>query len=255
MAISISSPTVVPSNTLTITNLDSHHFTNDAFLTKLRAQAESFGKVCFFSPIKSFHRIFVVYHSVFDAQLAKSKLHNTPFEDVNPLRVYFGQHTKLSDDPEKHYLHLPDQLASSASTTATTTTQSETSGAALISPPGSPPVGHVDDQDMEAIDDDFTLDSVSSQDSSNATTPDSTITSTINTPLLSLAPALSDPSETKARLRKLRINTLRTSSASSLSPRSPITPTLLAFSPALDSKGEQPFITIQDWGVETTPCF
>lgn len=38
------------------------------------------------------------------------------------------------------------------------------------------------------------------------------------------------------------------SPASSLFP--PATPTVLAFSPAKESEGDQPFITVQDWGVQ-----
>ncbi|KAF9110447.1 hypothetical protein BGX27_006317 [Mortierella sp. AM989] len=238
------SPTI-PTNTLTFTNLENHHF-EDSFLLKLRAQTETFGQVCFFSPIKTFHRVFVVYHSVFDAQRAKALLHNTPLLD-STLRVYFGQHTELSIDPEKYYLHLPDQVPSSP----------EKSG--LLSPPGSPPVGHVDDQDMEALDD-FSLDS--ELPSSLTSTPESSnvnlaaIAGTSTTPALSLVPAPLDPIETKipTQLNKLRIDTLQTSLSSSISPRSPITPTRLAFSPAVGSKGEQPFITVQDWGVEATCC-
>ncbi|KAF9361851.1 hypothetical protein BGX26_011075 [Mortierella sp. AD094] len=240
-----SSPTA-PSNTLTFTNLENHHF-DQPFLLKLRAQTETFGQVCFFSPIKTFHRVFVVYHSVFDAQRAKSLLHNTRFQDAT-LRVYFGQHTELSIDPEKYYLHLPDHLP-----TATTTTTCAADNNAS-SPPGSPPVGHVDDEDMESIDD-FSLETglpsslTSSQESLALQTTPTTIY---------LAPAPYDSNESSKlppSLHKLRIDTLRTSLASSLSPRSPITPTRLAFSPAVGSQGEQPFITIQDWGVEATPCF
>ncbi|KAF9388454.1 hypothetical protein BGX21_000301 [Mortierella sp. AD011] len=231
-----------PSNTLTFTNLENHHF-DPSFLLKLRAQTETFGQVCYFSPIKTFHRVFVVYHSVLDAQRAKSLLHNSRFEDAT-LRVYFGQHTELSIDPEKYYLHLPDHLPA-ATTTCTDNNAS--------SPPGSPPVGHVHDEDMESIDD-FSLEA--GLPSSLTSSQESLILDAANA--ISLAPAPSDANESsklQSSLRKLRIDTLPTSLAASLSPRSPITPTRLAFSPAAGSQGEQPFITIQDWGFESTPCF
>ncbi|KAG0006921.1 hypothetical protein BGZ65_001761 [Modicella reniformis] len=222
------SPTV-PTNTLTITNLENHHFEQTSFLANLRAQTETFGKVCFFSPIKSFHRVFVVYHSVFDAQRAKALLHNIRFQDTT-LRVYFGQHTELTIDPEKYYLHLPGQIQASA----------EKSG--LPSPPGSPPVGYVDDEEMETVDDDFVLDTSSVQSIPSISSP---APSTSSVPTVTLG----------SKQHKLRIDTFLAPSiglASGRSPRSPITPTRLAFSPAKESVGEQPFITIQDWGV--TPC-
>ncbi|KAF9434371.1 hypothetical protein BGZ76_008130 [Entomortierella beljakovae] len=238
MTASINTPTM-PTNTLIFTDFENHHF-EETFLLKLRAQTETFGSVCFFSPIKTFHRIFVVYHDVFDAQRAKAILHNTRFQQELTLRVYFGQHTELSIDPEKYYLHLPDQLPSSP----------EKSG--LMSPPGSPPVGHVDDQDMEAIED-FSLDATTTTTTTPSLSEATATATTVSTPIITNTPALpvvSETSKVTPQLGKLRIDTLRSTLASSLSPHSPITPTRLAFSPAVGSKGEQPFITIQDWGVQ-----
>ncbi|KAK3825803.1 MAG: Calcipressin-domain-containing protein [Benniella sp.] len=232
-----SSPTV-PTNTLTFTNLENHHFEQASFLANLRAQTETFGQLCFFSPIKSFHRVFVVYHSVFDAQRAKALLHNTRFQDTT-LRVYFGQHTELNVDPEKYYLSLPGQI------------QASTDKSGLLSPPGSPPVGHVDEEELETVDDDFALEAspVSSVPSISSPAP----SSTPSVPTLSLEGAK----------HKLRIDTFLAPSVG-LAPRSPITPTRLAFSPSKESMGEQPFITIQDWGMDdclsietprlSTPC-
>ncbi|KAF8926835.1 hypothetical protein BGZ58_010893 [Dissophora ornata] len=226
-----SSPTA-PTNTLTITNLENHHFEETPLLS-LRAQTETFGTICFFSPIKSFHRVFVVYESVFDAQRAKALLHCTRFEGTT-IRVYFGQHTELSINPERHYLHLPEQQVNSAPEQIT----------GLISPPGSPPVGYVADEDMVETVEEFSLDESSSA-----------------TPELSLSSlTLDTPTESKQhqQILKLRINTIITTSPWS-APRSPITPTRLAFSPAKGLQDEQPFITIQDWGVNdaasTTQCY
>ena len=242
----MSSPTSatapVPTNTITITNLHSSHF-EEAPLQALRTQADSFGQVCFFSPIKSFKRIFVVYHTTEDAIKAKS-LHSTRFQGTT-LRVYFGQHTELSIDPEKYYLHLPENAKSCSEQTG------------LVSPPGSPPLGHVEDEEMPTIDDDFSLEA--------AATASPTLALTIEAPVPESTPAAAATAPAQSlqhQIRKLRIDThLRPSSISTLkaSPRSPVspssslyptTPTLLAFSPAKESQGEQPFITIQDWGME-----
>ncbi|KAG0361936.1 hypothetical protein BGZ54_008852 [Gamsiella multidivaricata] len=178
-----SSPTV-PTNTITITNLENHHF-EPTLLLALRTQTEAFGQVCYFSPIKSFHRVFVVYHSVFDAQKAKAFLHSTRFEDTT-LRVYFGQHTELSIDPEKYYLHLPEHV------------QVSTEKTGLISPPGSPPVCHIEDDDMD------TIENLSLDDITPSPTP-----STFSPTLI--------PSETTQyqHILKLRIDTLCTPSSSS----------------------------------------
>ncbi|CAO3573457.1 unnamed protein product [Mortierella alpina] len=245
MASPTSATAPVPTNTITITNLHSCHF-EEASLQALRAQADSFGQVCFFSPIKSFKRIFVVYHTTEDSIKAKS-LHGTRFQGTT-LRVYFGQHTELSIDPERYYLHLPENAKSCSEQTG------------LVSPPGSPPLGHVEDEEMPTIDDDFSLEA--------ATTASPTLALTVEAPVSESAPAAATvdaaaPAQNlQHQIRKLRIDThLRPSSISTLktSPRSPVspssslyptTPTLLAFSPAIESQGEQPFITIQDWGME-----
>ncbi|KAI8361067.1 hypothetical protein B0O80DRAFT_149125 [Mortierella sp. GBAus27b] len=81
-------PTIA-TNTITITNLQGPHFEKDVML-KLKAKAEEHGEVYYFAPIKSFYRVFVVYHSTFDAQRAKGVLHNSTFEDTT-IRVYYGQ--------------------------------------------------------------------------------------------------------------------------------------------------------------------
>ncbi|KAI1321648.1 hypothetical protein EDD11_003128 [Mortierella claussenii] len=249
MSSSSSTSPTVPTNTLTITDLDNHHFDEQStFLSSLRAQTELFGQVCFFSPIKSFHRVFVVYQSVFDAQRAKALLHNTRFQGIT-LRVYFGQHTELSIDPERYYLHLPEKISKTAT---------EPTGG-LISPPGSPPVGYVDDEEMEAVEDDFSLyQGLSSALSSSlvSVSTERSLSSSVDMPEVSIATLVSDTTESingrlHQQINKLRIDTLLTPSSmtSGHSPRSPITPTRLAFSPAKGSQGEQPFITIQDWGV------
>ncbi|KAG0260650.1 hypothetical protein BG011_001713 [Mortierella polycephala] len=232
---SVSSPTM-PTNTLTFTNLENSHF-DEAPLLRLRAQAESFGKICFFSPIKTFHRIFVVYHTVFDAQRAKTHFHNTRFDGIT-LRVYFGQHTELSIDPEKYYLQV--KAASEKSS--------------LNSPPGSPPLGHTDDNEMLPIEE-FSLE--------ESLAPSTSAVELAVNPVAMDETASAPVAETNTlpqQTHKLRIDTLLIpSTISTKVPRSPIspssslypsTPTLLAFSPAKESMGDQPFITIQDWGVD-----
>jgi len=256
MTIDTSAPlasAAIPSNTLTMTNFEPSHFDNTEFLNQLRAKTASYGPICF-SPIRTFRRIFVVYESTFDAQRAKASLHNTVFEDSitkarTPLRVYFGSHTELSMDSGRYYLHLPEIKAAS-------TVENDPTHTGLHSPPGSPPLGHTEmdeDEEMAVLE----LPSVPS-------TPAVQIVSVATT-------ASSSPSANSLVGKfstKLRINTTaRTQSSilpticsnasqrrSPVSPSSasagglyPSTPTLLAFSPAQDSKGEQPFITIQDW--------
>ncbi|KAF9129869.1 hypothetical protein BGW39_003761 [Mortierella sp. 14UC] len=235
-----------PTNTLTITNLEASHFDQQT-LDTLRAQADCFGSVCFFSPIKSFHRIFVVYHSIEHAQAARLALHNNKsiLADGTVLRVYFGQHTELNIDPKKYYLQMPSEEAS-----ATAVEGSDANG--MVSPPGSPPLGYSDESEDEMAEiDDLALDA----------------------PIVVAEAAMTAPTEEapakdaslQQQIKKLRIDTLvRSSSASSLlsgHPRSPVspghlypsTPTRLAFSPSKESQDEQPFITIQDWGVDMTP--
>ncbi|KAF9140187.1 hypothetical protein BG015_001759 [Linnemannia schmuckeri] len=240
-----------PTNTLTITNLESHHF-EPSTLSLLRAHAESFGKVCFFSPIKSFYRIFVVYHSIEHSQAARLALHNNSsiMEDGTVLRVYFGQHTELTIDPKKYYLQMPSDEPVVGTDAADAST-------GMVSPPGSPPLGHSDESEdeMAEIEDlDLALDGPVLVESVAPVEPTATP-----------ATATKDNS-LQQQIKKLRIDTLvRSSSTSSLlsgHPRSPVspghlypsTPTRLAFSPSKESQDEQPFITIQDWGVQSTVC-
>ncbi|KAG9061817.1 hypothetical protein KI688_006968 [Linnemannia hyalina] len=233
-----------PTNTLILTNLESHHFSPSTLAT-LRTQAESFGKVCFYSPIKSFHRIFVVYHSIDHSQSARLALHSnsTILEDGTVLRVYFGQHTELTIDPKKYYLQMPsDEDTTDAST-------------GMVSPPGSPPLGHSDESEDEMAEiEDLNL------------ALDGPIIESTPTEPTSPATPTTTAKDLQQQIKKLRIDTfVRSTSASSLlsgHPRSPVspghlypsTPTRLAFSPSKESLEEQPFITIQDWGVQSTVC-
>ncbi|KAF8944801.1 carbohydrate-binding module 1 protein [Haplosporangium gracile] len=247
------SPTTpaAPTNTLTLTNLESHHF-EPSILSTLRTHTESFGKVCFFSPIKSFHRIFVVYHSIEHSQAARLDLHNNSsiLEDGTVLRVYFGQHTELTIDPKKHYLQMP-------SDEPVVGTDAVDASNGMVSPPGSPPLGHSDESEdeMAEIEElDLTLDGPILIESVTPVEPATTPTT----------PAKDN--SLQQQIKKLRIDTLvRSSSASSLlsgHPRTPVspghlypsTPTRLAFSPSKESQDEQPFITIQDWGIQSTVC-
>ncbi|KAF9408153.1 hypothetical protein BGZ94_002430 [Podila epigama] len=270
----------VPTNTITITNLEAHHFEAEP-LAKLRTLVDTFGPVHFFSPIKSFHRVFVVYKSEFDAQRAKTLLHNTAFDSSTIIRVYFGQHTELTIDPAKYYLHLPHAQQSQP--------HDHQDDLSLVSPPGSPPLGHTDivsdDMEILVLDESETDIIPSIQEPHLATaTADAAVTTLTTTTTTALAPATStsSPSSTSTtttssssssttssqnrleqRIRGLRINTVNSSTPrrfplSPISPSGgsssnlllPTTPTLLAFSPSEESVGEQPFITIQDWGME-----
>ncbi|KAF9975273.1 carbohydrate-binding module 1 protein [Modicella reniformis] len=261
----------IPTNTITITNLEAGHFAKEIML-RLKAKAEDFGQVYYFAPIKSFYRVFVVYHSTFDAQRAKALLHNTSFEGTT-IRVYFGQHTEISDDPATRYLHPPELEKNW-----------------LISPPGSPPVGwtqvredppnslHLADDLVQALLDmgqpvyqlprpdgsfadrshlfetnveHFSLDEPQkpSREAEGSKTDDDNDTN-------------KDQEKLQHEILSLRIDTQRTltpaqtsalqsvaSPGSSLFP--PSTPTVLAFSPSKESEGDQPFITVQDWGFDS----
>ncbi|KAG0077814.1 hypothetical protein BGZ90_006483 [Linnemannia elongata] len=180
------------------------------------------------------------------SQAARLALHNnsTILEDGTVLRAYFGQHTELTIDPKKYYLQMPsDEDTTDAST-------------GMVSPPGSPPLGHSDDSEdeMAEIEDlDLALDGPI------------LIESTTTEPISPAAPT-TPAKDLQQQIKKLRIDTfVRSASASSLlsgHPRSPVspghlypsTPTRLAFSPSKESQDEQPFITIQDWGVQSTVC-
>ncbi|KAF9023308.1 carbohydrate-binding module 1 protein [Haplosporangium bisporale] len=272
------SPTI-PTNTLTVTNLEAVHFEKETML-KLKALVETFGNVYYFAPIKSFYRVFVVYHSTFDAQRAKALLHNTAFEGTT-IRVYFGQHTEISIDPSRHYLHPPELEKNW-----------------LISPPGSPPVGwsqvredppnsmHLAEDLVKALIEmgqpvyqlprpdgsfadrshlfeteieDFSLGEPQDHGKAeeNHGAPSSPQATSYSSPSPS-SPSSSVAGERKLnqQLQGLTINTNKPASGSPNSPHSPssslyppATPTVLAFSPANEA-GDQPFITVQDWGLD-----
>ncbi|KAG0217551.1 carbohydrate-binding module 1 protein [Mortierella sp. GBA43] len=262
-------PTIA-TNTITITNLQGPHFEKDVML-KLKAKAEEHGEVYYFAPIKSFYRVFVVYHSTFDAQRAKGVLHNSTFEDTT-IRVYYGQNTVISDDPAARYLHPPELERNW-----------------LISPPGSPPVGwtqvredppnsmHLADDLVQAL-----LDM--GQPVYQLPRPDGTFADRSHLfeakveefsldepgkPLEGGETSSKDKKEDETKkqerlqtqIQGLRIDTntrqLTAAEASVLqsvaSPGSslfpPSTPTVLAFSPSVESE-DQPFITVQDWGFD-----
>ncbi|KAG0209005.1 carbohydrate-binding module 1 protein [Mortierella sp. GBA30] len=265
------SPTVA-TNTLTVTNLEAVHFEKETML-KLKTIAESFGEVYYFAPIKSFYRVFVVFHSTMDAQRAKVQLHNTAFEDTT-LRVYFGQHTEISIDPASHYLHPPELEKNW-----------------LISPPGSPPIGwsqvREDPPNSLNLSDDLVkalLDmgqpvyQLPQPDGSFADRshlfeadvehfsldePHSPTSASVTKGQEGAKDADDDIDKKQDTLQRqilgLKIDTQSPISRSTLSPslnspssslQVPATPTVLAFSPAKEAEGEQPFITVQDWGVD-----
>ncbi|KAF9432861.1 carbohydrate-binding module 1 protein [Entomortierella beljakovae] len=259
-----------PTNTLIITNFEVKHFEEETMLL-LKEKAEAFGQVYYFAPIKSFYRVFVVYHSTSDAQQAKASLHNTTFDDVS-IRVYFGQHTEISEDPSDRYLHPPELEKNW-----------------LISPPGSPPVGWTqireDPPNSVHLADDLVKALIGlGQPIHQLPQPDGTFADrsylfetevehfSLDEPQHQedlLETTGTEPKETHVNQSKqgklphqdsgLKINTQSfsihsnsplsvSSPGSSLFP--PATPTVLAFSPAKESEGDQPFITVQDWGVE-----
>ncbi|KAG0324581.1 hypothetical protein BGZ99_001645 [Dissophora globulifera] len=269
------SPTL-PTNTIIVTNLEAVHFEKDTML-RLKAKVETFGDVYYFAPIKSFYRVFVVYRSTFDAQQAKAVLHNTAFEGTS-LRVYIGQHTEINLDPATRYLHPPELeknwLISPPGSPPIGWTQvredppnslhlAEDLVKALIEM-GQPvyqlprPDGTFADRShlFEAAVEDFSLDEPSDIEAGAgaeaATESGSGVGADTKT-----GQEDSQGSLLQRQVRGLKIDTqpARVGSPNSLnSPGSslfpPATPTVLAFSPAKESEGDQPFITVQDFGAD-----
>ncbi|KAF8979814.1 carbohydrate-binding module 1 protein [Entomortierella lignicola] len=264
------SPTLV-TNTLTITNLEAVHFEKETML-KLKAKAESFGEVYYFAPIKSFYRVFVVYHSTFDAQRAKEQLHNTAFEGTT-IRVYYGQHTEISVDPASRFLHPPELEKNW-----------------LISPPGSPPIGwsqvredppnsvHLADDLVKALlemgqpvyqlprpdgsfaDRSYLFEEVDEFSLGESQSAQETVSEATEMDTEAAIAHQKQQDKLPSQTSGLKIDTKPLSSVRSSSPLSisspassllpPSTPTVLAFSPAKESEGDQPFITVQDWGID-----
>lgn len=110
-----------PSNTLLVTNLDAPEIFTAANLESIQRAINDHAPVHTFSPLKSFRRIIVSFHSVDDAIAIRQVLDG---ETVlgNRVRVYFGKETKINVGDQ--HLHAPksDKLF-------------------FISPPPSPPMG------------------------------------------------------------------------------------------------------------------
>ncbi|KAF8933692.1 Calcipressin-domain-containing protein [Dissophora ornata] len=270
-----STPSTLPTNTLIITNLEAHHFEKETML-ELKAKAESFGEVYYFAPIKSFYRVFVVYSSTFDAQQAKAQLHNTAFGGIT-IRVYYGQHTEINHDPASRYLHPPELeknwLISPPGSPPVGWTQvredppnslhlADDLVKALLEM-GQPvyqlprPDGSFADRShlFEADVEHFSLDD------SHSGPQESTDNAGANV-LAMEAEAKVDGKQhdLHQQILGLKIDTQPLEAARAGSPHSvnspasslfpPATPTVFAFSPAKESEGDQPFITVQDWGAD-----
>ncbi|KAF9168413.1 hypothetical protein DFQ26_008363 [Actinomortierella ambigua] len=267
----------VPTNTIIITHLETSHMENADFIARLRLKSEEFGKVLYFAPIKSFLRVFVVYDSTFDAQRAKALMHNTAFEDAN-LRVYFGQHTDLTLEA-RHYLQPPELeknwLISPPGSPPVGWTQVREdppnavhladdlvkalieAGQPLYQLPG--PDGTKADRShlflSESDIEDFSLDN---QDDKPRIVQ--TAAAAADQPEITTTASPTPSTSTLKDQQKVRGGLSIDTKPRQLSPRSPsspqsalfpTTPTVLAFSPAREAEGEQPFITVQDWGVES----
>ncbi|KAK5815682.1 Calcipressin-domain-containing protein [Linnemannia elongata] len=270
------SPTL-PTNTLIITNLEVPHFEKETMLT-LKAKAESFGDIFYFAPIKSFYRVFVVYKATFDAQRAKAALHNTTFEG-SIIRVYFGQHTETVIDPASRYLHPPELeknwLISPPGSPPIGWSQvredppnslhlADDLVKALLEmgqpvyqlprPDGSfADRSHLFETEIEyfSLDDSHNQESAAENNNLGSGTKETDDTISVK--------SSGSASQLHQQILDLKIDT-KSSSARSGSPNSthspasslfpPATPTVLAFSPAKESEGDQPFITVQDWGLQ-----
>ncbi|KAF9539732.1 hypothetical protein EC957_005106 [Mortierella hygrophila] len=268
---------ILPTNTLIITNLEVPHFEKETML-KLKAKAETFGDIFYFAPIRSFYRVFVVYKATFDAQRAKAALHNTTFEGSTIL-VYFGQHTETVIDPASRYLHPPELeknwLISPPGSPPIGWSQvredppnslhlADDLVKALLEM-GQPvyqlprPDGSFADRShlFETEIEDFSLDDPNLQESAAENNDSGSGTKETDDSIS--VKSSGSASQLHQQILDLKIDT-QSSSARSGSPNSthspasslfpPATPTVLAFSPAKESEGDQPFITVQDWGVQ-----
>lgn len=119
-------------NTLAITPLPRYFF-EPLVLDVLRQHFESYGEIAHWVPLKSFHRILVVYR--FDDDAERAKLSSDPIILEHPhesqpikLRVYRADPTPVTEDP--------DEIVEGRFLCPPTTDKNF-----LISPPGSPPVG------------------------------------------------------------------------------------------------------------------
>ncbi|KAG0272446.1 carbohydrate-binding module 1 protein [Linnemannia exigua] len=270
----------LPTNTLIITNLEVPHFEKETMLN-LKAMAESFGNVFYFAPIKSFYRVFVVYKATADAQKAKAELHNTTFEG-STIR-----HTETVIDPASRYLHPPELeknwLISPPGSPPVGWSQvredppnslhlADDLVKALLEM-GQPvyqlprPDGSFADRShlFEAEVEDFSLDDphhddISEEKGGASTGVAGTGLKGTNDDAASTKSNSSGASQLHQQILGLKIDTRSSSSARSASPNSthspasslfpPATPTVLAFSPAKEAEGDQPFITVQDWGIQ-----
>ncbi|KAG0369228.1 carbohydrate-binding module 1 protein [Gamsiella multidivaricata] len=264
----------LPTNTLIVTNLDAPHFEKETML-RLKTKAESFGEVYYFAPIKSFYRVFIVYNSTADAQQAKAQLHTTEFEGAI-LRVYFGQHTEISHDPATRYLHPPELeknwLISPPGSPPIGWTQIRED------PPNSlhladdlvkallgmgQPVYQLPRPDGTFADRSYLFEedvehfSLGEPQHPHTESPSSefisgeTVEENVN----------KEHGPLQKQIQGLKVDTQPSSKSRSASPQSvsspassllrPCTPTVVAFSPAKESEGDQPSITVQDWGVDS----
>ncbi|GAB7337102.1 hypothetical protein MBLNU457_g2502t1 [Dothideomycetes sp. NU457] len=110
-----------PSNTLIITNLNTPLIFTESNLASIRTAIAAQGPIYSFSPLKSFRRILVTFHSTDTAIAVRQSLDG---ESVfgERIRVYFGQETDIAE--KDNHLSAP-----------------EAKKLFFISPPPSPPVG------------------------------------------------------------------------------------------------------------------
>lgn len=100
-------PPTPPSNTLLFTNLDNP----DIFLPKnieaLRNLISQTVSINSFSPLKSFRRVIISFHTV-ETALAVRKIWNGEAILGQRVKIYFGQHTPIVDENKSEHLELPD---------------------------------------------------------------------------------------------------------------------------------------------------
>ncbi|GAB7365314.1 hypothetical protein MBLNU230_g6395t1 [Neophaeotheca triangularis] len=110
-----------PTNTLIITNLADPVIFTTPTLASIKDALNAQAPLHTFSPLKSFRRIIVSFHTIDDAIRVRTALDGETVLD-NRVRVYFGQTTKI--DLEDQHLQAP-----------------KSNKLFFISPPPSPPMG------------------------------------------------------------------------------------------------------------------
>ncbi|ORX88914.1 Calcipressin [Basidiobolus meristosporus CBS 931.73] len=115
-------------NTLIFTNLAKDAFLEENF-SNLQSSIEVHGAVTNYAQIKSFSRLLVSFESIEHALQCKLELNGTIFLGEE-MKIYFSEYNYTTSEPTENMLKLPDNEK-----------------LWLVSPPGSPPVGWLQERE------------------------------------------------------------------------------------------------------------